>query len=84
METGAGDGVDTREENKDNREVEVSESQVILSSSTREEEAPTNTENGYSDQFGAARTINSTMEGIQQTRDFMSVAILDMQSKPQG
>ena len=56
------------------------ESQVSLSSSTHKNEAPVNMENGYSDQFGAFRTANTTVSGIQKSRDFMTIANLNMQS----
>ena len=49
--TGTGNEVDTQEENEVNRENDESESQVGLSNSTQENEAPANTELGYSDRF---------------------------------
>ena len=30
-------------------------------------------QNGYSEQFGAVRTINTTMDGKQQSREFMTM-----------
>ena len=69
-----------QEEDQDKREIDGSESQVSLSSSTHENEAPADTENGYSDQFGAVRTINKTMDGLQQSRKFMTMTNSDMQS----
>ena len=30
-------------------------------------------QNGYSDQFGVVRTINTTMDGIEQSREFMTM-----------
>ena len=56
------------------------ESQVSLSSSTHKNEAPVNKENGYSDQFGLFRTTNTTVSGIQQSRDFLILANSNMQS----
>ena len=78
--TGTGDEVVTQEEDQDKREIDGSESQVSLSSSTHENEAPADTENGYSDQFGSVRTINKTMDGLQQSRKFMTMANSDIQS----
>ena len=48
MGTETGDERDTQEEAEDNGENDDSESQLSLSSSTHENEAPANTENGYS------------------------------------
>ena len=30
-------------------------------------------QNGYLEQFGAVRTINTTMDGIQQSREYMTM-----------
>ena len=47
MGTGTDDAVHTQEEDEDNRKIVDSESQVSFNSSTHENEAPANTENGY-------------------------------------
>ena len=53
---------------------------MSFNSSTQENEAHENTENGYSDQFGAVRTINKNIDGIQQSRQFTTLTKSDMQS----
>ena len=78
--TGTGDEVDNKEEDEDNREIDDSVSHVSFNSSTQENEAPENTENGYSDQFGAIRTINKIIDGIQQSRQLTTLTKSDMQS----
>ena len=67
MGTGTGDEVDTQEEEEDNGENDNFESQVNLSSSTHEYKASTNMENGFSDRFGAVKTIDKTIDGIQHS-----------------
>ena len=34
---------------------------------------------GYSDRFGTVRTINKTIDGIQQSRDFMTMTNSEVQ-----
>ena len=57
---------------------------MSLSSSTHENKASANKENGHSDRFGAVRTMNKTIDGIQQSREIIMnqliMANLDMQS----
>ena len=79
MGTGTGDEVDTQEEEEDNREINDFESQLSLNSSTHESEASTNIETGYSDQFCTVRTINKTIDGLQQSREFMTMINSDLQ-----
>ena len=79
MRTGTGDEVDTQNEVEDNRETDDSESQMSLNTSTHEKGAPANTEGGYSDRFGSVRTTNKTNDGIQQSREFMTLTNSDMQ-----
>ena len=80
MGTGTSDEVKTHKGDDDNGEIDESESQVSLSSSTHENKTLVNTEKGYLDQFGAVRTINKTMDGIQQSREFMTTENSKMQS----
>ena len=74
---------DTREEEDGNEEKAEFESQVSLNSSTLENEASTNMENGHSEQFGAARTINDTIDWntIRQLREFMTTTKSGVQSE---
>ena len=37
-------------------------------------------ETGYLDRFGAVRTINKTIDGIQQSREFMTIINSEVQS----
>ena len=79
MGTRTSDAVHTQEEDEDNREIDDSGSQVSFNNSTLKNEAHANTENGYPDQFGAAKTLNKTFGGIQQPREFMAITISDKQ-----
>ena len=80
MGTGTGDEVDTQEEEEAKGKIDDFESQVSLSSSTHEHEASTNLENGYSDRYSSVRTINKTFDGIQHSREFMTMTNSDVQS----
>ena len=71
--TGTGDDVDTQEEEEGNDEIEDFESQISLNSSTHENEASANMDTGYSDWFGAVRTISKTIDGMQRTMEFMTM-----------
>ena len=53
---------------------------MSLNSSIHENEACTSLENGYSDRFGAIRTINNTLDGKQHSREFMTTTESDVQS----
>ena len=53
---------------------------MSLNISTDENKESTNRENGYSDRFGAVRTINKTIDGIQYSREFMTMTKSDVQS----
>ena len=55
-------------------------SDLSLNSSTHENGAPTNRETGSSDQFGVFRTKNKTIEGSQQSREF--VAMTNSETRP--
>ena len=55
------------------------ESQLSLNSSTHKNGAPTNRETGSLDQFGVVRTTNKTIEGSQQSREFMTMTNSNMQ-----
>ena len=79
MGMGTGDEVDTQEEDEDNEENQDFESQVSLNSSTHENEASTNMETVYSDRFGAVTTINQTIDGMQRSREFMTMTNSDKQ-----
>ena len=37
-------------------------------------------ETGYSDRFGAVRAINKTIDGIQQSKEFMTIINSEVQS----
>ena len=71
--SGAGDEVDTQEEKEDNGEIDKFESHVSLNSSTHENKASPNRETGYSDLFGTVSTINKTIDGVHQSREFMTM-----------
>ena len=64
MGTGTSDEVDTQGEEEDNDKIDDFESQLSLNKSTHENEASTKMETGYSDRFGAVRTINKTIDGM--------------------
>ena len=67
MGTGAGDEVDTQEEEEDNEEIDDFDSQVSLSSSTHESEASTNMETGYSNRLAPSEPkIRLLMENKSQ------------------
>ena len=70
LKTASGDEEDIQKEEDDNGEIADFESQVSLNTSTHENEASENMETSYSDRFGAVRTINKTIDGIQQSREF--------------
>ena len=65
MGTSTVEEVDTQEEEEDKEVIDDYESEVSLNSSTQENEASTNMETSYSDRFGTVRTINKTIDGIQ-------------------
>ena len=80
METVTGNDIDSQDEEKENEngEVDVFGSQMSLNSSTHENEACTNLENGVSDRFGAVRTINNTVERKQRSREFKTTTYSDV------
>ena len=80
MGTGTGDEVYTQEEEEDNEKIDNFESQVSLNGSTHEKEASTNMETGYSDRFGAVRTINKSMYGMQRSKQFITMTSSEEQS----
>ena len=53
---------------------------MSLNSSTLENEASTNMRTGYSDQFDTVRTMNKTIDVLQQSREFMTMTNSDTQS----
>ena len=67
MENGTVDEVNTQEVEEYNEEIDDFESHVGLNSMTHEHEASTNMETGNSDRFGAVRTINKTIDGMQRS-----------------
>ena len=79
MGLGTGDKVDTQEEEESNEKFDDFESQVSLNSSTHENEASTNIETGYSYHFGVVRTINKSIDGIEQSREFMTMTNSEVQ-----
>ena len=81
MGVATGDEVDTQEQEEEKMEIDDFKSQVSLNSSTHKNEASKNMENGYSDRFSAVRTINTTIDGKQQSREFMAMINLDVQSE---
>ena len=79
MGTGTGDEIDTKDEEEDNREINDYESQLSLNNSTHESEASKNIETGYWNQFCTVRTINKSIDGLQQSREFMTMINSDLQ-----
>ena len=79
MGRGTGDGVETQEEEEDDDEQDDVGSQLSLNSSTHKNGAPSNRETGSLDQFGVVRTTNKTIEGSQQSREFMTMTNSKMQ-----
>ena len=51
-----------------------------LHSSTHDFKASKNMETGYSDRLGTVRTINKSIDRLQQSREFMTITNSDMQS----
>ena len=80
MGTGTGDEVETQEEEENDDEQDDFGSQLSFNSSTHERGAPTNRETGSSDQFGVIRTINKTIDASQQSREFVTIENLEVQS----
>ena len=79
MGTSTGDEVETRKEEENDDDQDDLVSQLSLNSSTRENGAPTNRETGFSDQLGVVRTINKTIYGSQQSREFATMTNLEVQ-----
>ena len=79
MGLGTGDKIDTQEGEEGNEKFDDFEPQVSPNSSTHENEASTNMETGYSYHFGVVRTINTSFDGIEQSREFMTKTILEVQ-----
>ena len=75
-----GDEVDTQKEEEDNEKIDDFESQVSLNNSTHENKASKNMDTGYLDRFGAFRTINKTIVGLQHSREFMTMTNSEVQS----
>ena len=74
MGTGTGDEAETQEEEKDDDEQVDFRSQTNLGSSTQDNDANTNGENGSTDQFGVVRTIGKTTSRSNQSGDFVTIA----------
>ena len=74
-----GDEVDMQEEEEDSEETDYLESQLSPNSSTQEIEASTNMETGYLKRFGAVKNINKTIYGLQQSREFLTMANMEVQ-----
>ena len=79
MGLGTGDKIDTQEGEEGNEKFDDFEPQVSLNSSTHEKEASTNMETGYSYHFGVVRTINTSFDGKEQSREFMTKTIWEVQ-----
>ena len=73
MGTGTGDEAETQEEEDDDDEINDFESQVSLNSWNHENGASTNRESSSSYQFGVVWTINKTIDGRQQAKEFMTI-----------
>ena len=73
------DEVDTHEEEEDKNEIDDFKSQISLNRSTHENEASTNMKTSYSDRLGVVRTKNKTIDGIRQSRKFMTMTNSDVQ-----
>ena len=80
MGLGTDDKVDTQEEEEGNAKFDDFEPQLSLNSSTHENEASTNMETGYSYHFGVVRTINKRIDGIEQSREFMTMTNSEVQT----
>ena len=79
MGTGTGDEVETQEEEEDDDEQDDFGSQLGLNSSTHENGAPTKRETGPSDQFSVVRTINKTIDGSHQSKEFVVMTNSEVQ-----
>ena len=80
MRTSTGDEAETQEEEEDDDEQDDFGSQVSLNSSTQENDAYTDRENGTMDQFGVVRTISKTTNGSGQSADFVNMTSSQMQT----
>ena len=80
MGKGTCDDAETQEEEEDNDEQDDYGSQISLNSSTHENDAPTNRETGSSDRFGVVRLIDKTIDVSQQSREFVTITNLEVQS----
>ena len=72
-----GDEGESQEEEEDDDEQFDFESRVSLNSSTQENEAYTDRETGTMDKFGVVRTISKNTNTSGQSRDFVSMRILE-------
>ena len=79
MGTGTGEEVETQEEEEDNHEQDDFEYQINLYSSNHENGASINRETGSSDRFGVFRTKNKTIDGSQQSREFVTMSNSEVQ-----
>ena len=80
MGKGTGNEAETQEEEEDDDEQDDFGSQSSLKSSTHEIGAPTNRATGSSDRISVVRTINKTVDGSQQSRVFVIMMNLEVQS----
>ena len=79
MGTGTSEVVETQEKEEDNDEQDDFESQISLNSSYHENGASTNRDTHFSDQFGVVRTTIKTIDGSQQSREFVTLTNSEVQ-----
>ena len=79
MITGTSEEVETQEEEEDNDEQDDFESQISLNSSNHENGASTNRATRTSDQFSVVRTKHKTIDGSQQSREFVTMTNSELQ-----
>ena len=73
MGTITGEEVETQVEEQDDDEQDDLESQITLNSSNHENRAPTTRDTGSWDRFCVVRTKNKTIDGSQQSREFVTM-----------
>ena len=84
MGTGTGDEAETQEEEEDDDEQDDFGSQVSLNSSTQENDAYTDKETGYMDQFRVVRTISKNTNGPSQSGDFVTMTNSEIRTGKNG
>ena len=80
MGTGTGDEAEIQEEEEDDDRKDDFGTHVSPNSSTQENDAYTDREDGTMDQFGVVRTISKATKGSDQSGDFVNMTISEMRT----